>query len=492
MAKSLSILFATSEVLPFIKIGGISDVSYAYPLAMRDLSHDIRVMAPKYGCMSERRNRIHEINRLKDFPIPIGKKEELATVKSSSINNPRMKVQAYIATNQKYFDSKKGVYDNVKNCKPYDDNDERFIFFSRTVIETCNLLGWYPDIIHVNDWQTALIPAYARLMYSSKFKKTKFVFSIHNIFYQGEFPESTFDKTGFSDVVKDSFIHKKNFNSIKAGLMYSDYITTVSPTYADEIIKDAKYTNGLNSLISQNDYKFKGILNGIDNWGWNPKSDALISKKYLGNFTDYKEQNKLALLRKIKFEYNDEVPLIGMVTRLDEQKGLNLFIEAADKILAENVQLVLLGEGDQSFKDKLNLLQKKYPKKLALKYGFDDDLAHQIEAGSDMYLLPSIHEPCGLNALYSLAYGSVPIVHGTGGLKDIVTDYSSDTKTGNGFVFKAYKANDLIKAVNRALALFKSKEEWDSLAHSSMTRDYGWKNSALKYEEIYKNLLKEQ
>lgn len=491
MAKTLSILFVSSEVCPFVKVGGIADVTFSLPLAIRDIGHDIRVMIPKYGCVSERKNRIHEINRLRDVAIPIGNSEELATIKSSSINNPRVKVQAYITTNTKYFDSKKGVYDNIKNNKPYSDNDERFLFFNRSVIETCLLLGWFPDIIHCNDWQAALIPAYARLMHPGKFKKTKFVFTIHNISQQGVFPESTFQKLSMPNEVKDNFIHKKNFNFLKAGLVYSDYLTTVSPSYAEEILNDNKLSNGLNSIVQANAGKFEGILNSIDPWGWNPKTDINISKKYTTNFEDYKLTNKQAVLKKFKLEYKPETPLIAMINRIDEQKGIPLFIEAADKLLAEDIQIMMLGEGDADMKNKLTEIAKKYPKKFAVKFAFDEPLAHLMEAGSDIYLMPSLSEPCGLNAMYSILYGSIPIVHTTGGLKDIIIESGNDTKKGNGFVFKTYKAADMIKAVQKVLALYSKREEWNTYVQEVMKSSFSWKVSAAKYDEIYRSLLKE-
>ncbi|MFH1051348.1 MAG: glycogen/starch synthase [bacterium] len=489
MFKPLSILFVTSEVIPFIKVGGIADVSYSLPLAVRDLGHDIRVMIPKYGCISERRNRIHEINRLRDIAIPIGKSSDTATVKSSSMNNPRTKVQAYITTNNKYFDSKKGIYENMNTGEPYPDNDERFMFFCRSVIETCLILSWFPDVIHCNDWQTALLPAYAKIMHPEEFKKTKFVFTIHNFHEQGEFPAISFSKTGLPEKVKKDFIHKKNMNFVKGALAFADYVTTVSPGYAKEITSDTQYTNGLSAILSKMK-NFKGILNGIDPWYWNPTKDKLLKKKYSNDFWDFKETNKSFVLKKFNLEEKENVPLIAMITRLDDQKGIPLVIEAAESFLKDDVQFVLLGEGNPGLKQKLTSLAKKYNDKFAVSFGYNEELAHRIEAGADIYLLPSQHEPCGLNALYSLAYGALPIVRETGGLKDIVTDINEEKLTGNGFIFKNYKSADLLKAINRAIRLYSRKEDWEKIAVNNISQDYSWKKRVAEYDDIYSLITK--
>ncbi|OGU12468.1 MAG: hypothetical protein A2X61_02700 [Ignavibacteria bacterium GWB2_35_12] len=491
MAKPLSVLFVTSESLPYVKYGGVADVSYSLPLALRDLGHDMRIMLPKYGCVSERRNRIHEINRLRDVPIPVGSHSDPATIKSSSINNPRAKVQAYITTNNKYFDAKKGIYSDAKTGKPYPDNHERFIFFCRSVIETCLILGWFPDIIHCNDWQTALVPLMARTTFAKEFKKTKFVFTFHNINQQGEFSEKLFDLTGLPQKVKNDLIYKKMVNPVKGALIYSDYITTVSETYAKEILQDSKNTNDLNVLLLKYKKKYKGILNGIDTYSWDPKIDSLISKKLGNNFDDFKQANKKSLAFKTGLNYHDETPLIGMVTRLDEQKGVPLLTSAADKIFQEDIQMVILCDGSQEAKNELRDLSLKYPKKLKVRFGFDEPLAHLIEAGSDMFLMPSEYEPCGLNAMYSLAYGSVPIVRATGGLTEIVSDFNPETKTGNGITFKNYKSGELLSSIAKALNLFKNKELWDVLIQNGRSGDYSWSKSVIKYDEIYKIITKD-
>ena len=393
MAKTLSILFVSSEIVPFAKESGIADVSYSLTLAIRELGHDIRVMMPKYGTISERKNRIHEINRLRDVPIKVGSIEELATIKSSSINNPKCKVQAYITTNKRFFDDKKGVYHDPVTWIEYDDNASRFAFFNQSVIDTCMLLGWFPDIIHCNDWQSALVPALIRENYPEEFANTKFVFTIHNFNGQGECDLSEFDKLGLPKSALNHFKHKNKLNFMKGGIHYSDYITTVSKTYAEEILTDKQYSNGLNTYLKKKENDFAGILNGIDTFAWDPKKDKLIKQKFTGDIEEYKYTNKVALVQKFGLEFNPSAPLLAMIPRIGSQKGVPLLIEIADELFKENVQMILLGQGDAELKKQLKEISDKYPDKFAVLFDFDDNLSHQIEAGSDMFLMPSEYEP---------------------------------------------------------------------------------------------------
>lgn len=490
MAKPLSILFVASEIYPIAKTGGVADVAYGLPLALRDLDHDVRVMLPKYGAISERKNRIHEINRLKDIPIDVGPVREFATVKSSSIVNTRTKVQAYMTTNRPYFDSKWGLYSDPETGVEYPDNDERFIFFARSVIQTCLLLGWIPQVVHVNDWHTALVAAYMRTIYADKFKNTKIVFTIHNISNQGVFPfKETFIKTGLPEECAEDAKHKTKFNFMKLGLMYADHITTVSKTYGEELMSDAKLTDGLNAVLKKRKDVFTPIINGIDTTIWTPEKDKLITKRYTLDSLDKKEANKEALVEKFDLKFNPETPVIAMISRLVEQKGLGLLKQAAEKLFKEDVQLVVLGEGDKEIEEWLKEAAKKHPNKMSVKIGFDEQMSHIMEAGADMYLMPSLFEPCGLNQLYSFAYGTVPIARATGGLMDTVKEFDTKKQTGNGFVFEEYKAADMLDAIKRALAVFKNKDQWTKLVKNGMSEDHSWNNSSLKYEDIYRKIL---
>ncbi|MCS7000618.1 MAG: glycogen synthase [Bacteroidota bacterium] len=485
--RPLSILFVSSEVYPFAKTGGLADVSHALPIALRELGHDVRVMLPKYGNVSERRNRIHEINRLKEVPIAIGDTVELATIKSSSMQNPRTKVQAYVTTNFTYFDSKKGLYADPITGEPY-NNDERFIFFDRSVVTTCLLLGWFPDIIHCNGWQTGLIGAYIRTMHAREFAKTKLVFTIHNAADQGVFPASSLEKTGLPKEVYPRITHAKHLNFTKAGMEFADAITTVSPTYAREILRDKTASGGTPTLYRN--YTIEGILNGIDSYYWNPKTDPFIEHHY--DSTTWKEGkalNKKVLRERMKLPHEEKAPLLATIARLGEAKGIPLLIEVLPALLQEQVQIVILGEGDPSLTASLEKLAAKHRSKLALFIGFDDALAHLIEAGADMYLMPSLFEPCGLNQMYSMAYGTVPIVRATGGLIDTVTEFDPEARTGTGFVFHDYTAEAFLAAIKRALALYKKPTYWASLVANCMSQDFSWATSARQYDAIYRRIL---
>lgn len=490
MAKSLSILFVTSEVFPFIRVGELGDISHSYTLAMREFGNDVRVMFPKYGVISERKNRIHEINRLRDMPIPIGNKVELATVKSSSINNPRAKVQAYITCNLCYYDQLKAVFDDPKTGKPIAENDERFIFFCRSVIETCMILGWFPDIIHCNDWQTSLIAAYAKVLFPNKFKRTKILLSINNFQDQGVFPENTFDKTLLPTDIKSKFLHKNKFNFLKGGIEYADFITTHSPAYLQEILQSSTYSNGLNKNLMEKESKTLGLNIGIDQWVWKPNHDNDIKQKFDTDFFSYKVTNKKELLNKFGLEYGDE-PLIGIISNLTESSGISIFLEAMLKILSQDLKIVMIADGDNEIKNKLKKVAKDYPTKFSLKIGLDNTTLHQIFAGSDIFLIPSKYESNGWKALTSLSYGTVPVARATGANLEFIKDYLADKSNGSGFLFNDFKPDALFKSLASALEVFKIRTEWEDLALRIMQIDTSWTQSLKKYDEIYRTILKD-
>lgn len=491
MAKTYKILFVSSEVYPFSKESGISDVSHSLPIAIKEYNHDIRVMSPKYGIISERRSKIHNINRLREVPISIGDSIKIANIKSSSIYTPKNKVQVYFATNLEYFEERTGVYHDPLSWQEYTDNAERFIFFSKCVLETCVRLKWIPDIIHCNDWQTGLIPAYLRSVYSSKFSKTKILFTIHNFYRQGIFPLSEFAKSGLSPEILEHYTHDGKLNFMKGGIHFSNFVTTVSPSYAEEILTDSKYSNGLNESLILKKNSFKGILNGIETYTWNPKRDRLINSRLTDDFEDYKIKNKIFLQRKAGFEPNPEIPLFGMIPRIGYQKGTSLFIEAAEKIFSNNIQMILLGQGDPHLKSELVEISEKYPDKFKAVFAFDEEFSHQIEAGADFFMMPSLYEPCGLNLLYSLRYGTIPLVRATGGMKDTGINFNDVTGTGNSIVFNNYDVEDFTNAVLRAVNLFKNKTELKRIIKNGMAGDYSWKDSAKEYDSIYRSIMKE-
>ena len=493
MSKPINILFVASEVDPFAKTGGLADVSSALPKAIKEQGHEIRIMLPRYRFISERKFKLHDIIRLKDIPIPVGNDTALGNVKSSFISNLKEKVQVYFLDNEKYF-GRDGVYQSPTSKKDYKDNDERFVFFCRGVIETLKRLGWQPDIIHCNDWQTGLIPAYLKTLYADDplFKNVKTIFTIHNMAYQGSFPFETFEK---SNLPKDAFKAEGveaygKFNFIKAGLVYADTITTVSEKYAHEICDSDEYGAGLNGLLHTRKKDLRGILNGIDTHIWNPLSDEHIFRKYDIKSIDAKVDNKRALLRKFGLAFEETTPVIGAISRLVEQKGFDLVLEVIEDLMKQKVQFVMLGSGDPELEKHFDKVQKKYPKQMGITFGYDEELAHMIEAGSDLFLMPSRYEPCGLNQMYSMRYGTLPIVRATGGLDDTVEDYSGSGK-GTGFKFEKYDAKELMKALLRAIKVFQQQEEWKKLMRNGMQKDFSWAHSASKYIALYKDLLRQ-
>lgn len=486
MAASRSILFVTSEVTPFVKTGGLADVSAALPLALVELGYDVRIIAPKYGNVSERRNRIHEIKRLKDIPIIVDGKESMATVKSSQVVNSRAKVQVYLVTSQDYFEPFKGAYVDPKTEKEFTNNDERFIFFQKSAIETCFRLGWRPDIIHCNDWQTGLIPAFLKELYSDSdfFKKTKTVFTIHNMAYQGIYPQTSFAKTGLPESAfsEKGVAHDDKLNMLKAGIVYADAVTTVSPAYAKEIT-GPEHGAGLDAVVRKHKKKLHGILNGVDTEAWNPAIDKLIDEKYDAESLTEKFENKAALAKAFGMQADVDTPMVCMIARMVEQKGYDLVIEAADGIAALGVQLVIMGDGSGKYPKALEKIAKKHSN-IAVKVGYEEEMAHLMQAGSDILLMPSKFEPCGLNQLYALAYGTVPVVHATGGLGDSIVKYNMTKKTGNGFAFKEYTPEALIDTLRQAVELYRNEEEWEDLQKFIMAEDHSWKASAQEFVDM--------
>ncbi|MDD8017282.1 MAG: glycogen synthase GlgA [Bacteroidota bacterium] len=492
MSKPLNILFVTSEVEPFAKTGGLADVSGALPQIIKELGHEIRIMMPRYGTISERKFKLHDVIRLREISIPFGNESKTGHVNSSFISNLKAKVQVYFLANSDFY-NRAGLYTNPDTKKDYSDNDLRFIFFCRGVLETLKKLGWQPDIIHCNDWQTGLIPAYVKTMYKDDpfFKNVKTVFTVHNLGYQGSFPAQAFDKTGLPGKVftMDGVEFYGNLNFMKAGLVYADVITTVSEKYAEEITTSPEYGFGMEGILKKRKKDLHGIINGIDYNVWNPETDPHVDQRYDIKSLEGKEQNKIALCKKFGLEYHAGTPVIGCITRLVDQKGIDLIKEIADDMLKMDIQFVMIGIGEKRYHDYFESLKKKYPKKAGIVFGMSEEIAHMIEAGSDMYLMPSRYEPCGLNQLYSLKYGTVPIVRATGGLDDTIQDVTS-SGGGTGFKFKKYDSKELLKTIHRAVKTYKDQKTWQKIMRNGMAKDFSWESSAKKYINLYRHLLK--
>jgi starch synthase len=496
-AKKLKILFVSSEVFPFVKTGGLADVSSALPQMLSELGHEVRIVIPKYGAVDDRKFKIHEIVRLKDLQVKIGDKDVIFSLKSCFLPGPRVRVQIYFLDNQEYFGSRNSLYIDPKTGKDYTDNDERFILLSRSVMELIIKLGWIPDVIHLNDWQCGLIPAYLKTVYKDQegFDQFKTLFTVHNLAYQGEFPVTTFKKTGLPkelESVSKGIVHNGKINFMKSGLMFADVINTVSQTYANEIRTKEEYGEGLKDVLAKRKDSLFGIVNGIDKNVWNPEKDKQIPANYSAKNIEEKLTNKKELAERFNLPFDENIPIIGLISRLFDSKGLDLIQKAFADLLKLDVQVVLLGTGDQKYHALFDKMASKYPKKFASYLGFSDELAHLIEAGSDMFLMPSKYEPCGLNQMYSLAYGTVPVVRETGGLADTVIKFNDKNEEGTGFVFKKYDAEEMIKEIKRAVKVFEDKKTWLKIMRAGMKIDFSWDVSAKRYIELYKTILAEE
>ncbi len=492
-SKKLKILFVTSEVVPFVKTGGLADVSAALPQMLSELGHEVRIVVPKYGAVDSRKFKIHDVVRLKDIVIKIGDKDVTFSLRSCFLPGQKVRVQIYFLDNQEYFGSRNSLYTDPSTGNDYQDNDERFILLSRSVFELISKLGWIPDIIHCNDWQCGLIPAYLKTLYNNEetFKPFKTLFTIHNLAYQGDFPKSTFKKTGLPDELnseKGIEIYGK-VNFMKSGLMFADVINTVSETYANEIRSNEELGAGLRSVFAKRKSDLFGIINGIDTKIWNPEKDKYIVKNYSAKTLEFKEQNKIYLAEKFGFEYNPKIPIIGIISRLYDAKGMDLINEAFADMMKLKIQVILLGTGERRYHTFFEKMSTKHKGKFACYLGFNDELAHLIEGGADILLMPSRYEPCGLNQMYSLVYGTVPLVRETGGLADTVIKYNDKTGEGNGFAFKQYDSAAMLKELNRALKLFDDKKTWTRIMKNGMKSDFSWNLSAKKYLDLYRTIL---
>jgi starch synthase len=493
MPKELDVLFVASEAVPFAKTGGLADVAGALPKALSELGHRVCVFLPKYGSIDEKKFQMSAVPEARELYVPIGFKSEKSAIKSTVIPNTQVKV--YLLESSKYFE-REDLYVDPKTKNDYTDNDERFIFFCRGILKGLRRMGWHPDIIHCNDWHSGLIPAYLKTIYMKDgfFKDTKTLFTIHNLAYQGRFPAASFAKTNLPPEVfsPEGVEFYGDLNFMKAGLYYANAISTVSEKYAEEIRTLDEYGYRMNGLLEKRKSVLYGILNGVDYNIWNPAVDNKIAQKFDARSLSKKAENKKALLARYDLTYKEGVPVIGVISRLADQKGFDLIGETMADMLSLDIQFVLLGTGEKKYHELFQSVQKKYPEKVGVFLGFNDELAHLVEAGSDMFLMPSRYEPCGLNQMYSLKYGTVPIVRATGGLADTIHEFDPSAGTGNGFVFVPYDGKELLKAVSRAVVTYKNQSFWKKIMKNGMSQDFSWKVSAKKYADLYARLLKKQ
>lgn len=479
-AKKMKIVFVTPEMTPFAKTGGLADVTGTLPRELQRLGNEVFCFLPKYKKIDVSRWPLKvEVDR---FRIPMGSEMELGRV--YSYDDPGG-VRVFFIDQPEYF-SRDELYGTPLG--DYPDNDRRFVFFQRGVLEALKALRLKPDVLHCHDWQTGLVPVYLKTLYArdSFFNKTKTVFTIHNLAYQGNFPPDSLPLTGLSwdefRLERLEFYGKVSF--LKGGLVYSDKLTTVSPRYVLET-QSKEYGCGMEGVLQFRREDYAGIINGIDPEEWNPEKDAELPAHFSAHDMKGKAANKAGLQQENHLTAGARTPLFGMITRLADQKGLDILAPAMERLMKLGIQLVLLGRGEEKYHELFRNLMKKYPSQLALHLKFDARLAKRIYAGSDVFLMPSRYEPCGLGQLISFRYGTVPLVRETGGLADTVVNFDPKSGEGNGFVFKEYETKAFLEAVDRTLGAFEDPKVWAQLVRNGMKQDFSWQNSAKQYVELY-------
>ncbi len=484
----MKIVHIASEAVPFAKTGGLADVVGALPQALASLGDQVFVIMPFYGRKIETLGLGVSPAAKPDLTIDVdvgGIRMQARVMKARLDSGP-----TFYLISEPYFFDRENIYGTAGG--DYPDNAQRFVFFSRAAIEAIARLKIKPDIVHVHDWQTALVPVYLKTIYAKDraFANVKTILTIHNMGYQGVFPKQVMNITGLGwDLFtfdKLEFWDKVNF--LKGGIAFSDAITTVSKKYAKEIISHEQGM-GLDDALRARKSSLSGILNGVDYGVWNPLNDALIPANFSARSLKGKSECKEAMRIRMKLPMRESTPVIGMVGRLASQKGLDIFTEALPELVNKDLQLAILGTGDVHYHEILRAAARSYPDRVGLMITFSDEMAHMIEAGSDFFLMPSLYEPCGLNQMISLKYGTIPIVRATGGLEDSIEEFSQRTGRGNGFKFHDYSAAALLHAVDRALSAYKRPDSMKQLIQNAMKCDYSWKRSAREYQALYRKLL---
>lgn len=472
----MKILFAASEALPFIKVGGLGDVMGALPKELVKQGIDARVVIPMYSVMSQKMRE--QCHFEKFFYFSLGWRSCYCGVFSAKADG----VTYYLIDNEQYF-KRGGTYGE------YDDA-ERFAYFSKAVLELLPQIDFFPDIIHANDWHTALVPVYLDTQYRSLpgYGSIKTVFSIHNIEFQGKYDRNILESVFGIYPSQESILEFDGcLNLMKGAIECANIVTTVSETYAKEIL-NPYFSFGLHPILEARQYKLRGIVNGIDTEVFDPETDPNIRTNYSLKTRGNKRFDKLALQEELGLTQDPDVPLIGLVTRLTPQKGIDLLEPVMDELMRENVQMVVLGSGYAEYENYFKYCDYAYHDKFRAVIKFSAPLAQQIYAGADLFLMPSKSEPCGLAQMIAMRYGTIPIVHTVGGLKDTVPPFNPETSEGSGVTFQSFNAQDMLGAIRRAMAIWRDPDQRKAIMKNAMSGDYSWKASAGKYREIYESL----
>ena len=478
--NSINILFASSEVFPFAKTGGLGDVAGSLPKALSKLGCDIRVVMPKYNAISEEYKS--QMEYLGFIYADVSWRHQYCGIFRLKYDG----ITYYFLDNEYYF-NRPELYGDF-------DQAEQFTFFSKALLELLPFIGFKADIIHCNDWQTGVVSLLLKAVYKSNsfYKNIKTIFTIHNLKYQGIFPKEVLSNLlglDWSYFTSEGIEFNGSVNFLKAGLVYSDSISTVSPTYADEIKNDF-YGEGLNGVLISRSKDLYGILNGIDYERNNPENDARLYATYSADKISQKYENKRRLQQDLSLPIKPEVPVISIISRLTSQKGFDLIERVLEEILQMDIQLIILGKGDEHYKYIFENAAYWHKDKVSANITFSDTLAQRIYAASDMFLMPSLFEPCGLGQIFSFRYGAVPIVRETGGLNDTVFSYNETTGEGNGFTFTNYNAHDMLDTIRRAVDFYYNKKDiWSLLVQRGMRSDFSWEKSAHEYMNMYRKTL---
>jgi starch synthase len=474
----MKVLFVSSEGLPYSKTGGLADVVEALPKALVEAGHEVAVLLPRY-----RGNKI-DVNVVSSVTTMLGDEIRFPAIAEGQAVAG---VRYYFVDDPEFFDRDQ-LYGDKKG--DYPDNAERFAEFSRVAIEFAKRV-WLPDVIHCHDWQSALVPVLLRTQYAADpaVRSLPIVFTIHNLAYQGLFPYSELQNIGLPDTLftMDRLEYYGKINLLKGGLIYSDYLTTVSRRYASEI-QSEEFGCGLEGVIRGRADRLVGILNGVDYAIWSPEADTFIAQHYSAQNLEGKKACKRNLLDFFRLPTDNlERPLIGIISRFVDQKGFDLIAEIGAELMKENLALVALGTGQPEYEKLFQELGQQNPTRVGVKIGYDNALAHRIEAGSDMFLMPSRYEPCGLNQIFSLRYGTVPVVRATGGLDDTIQNFNPKTQQGTGFKFEEYSGEGLLECIRTAVKTYGQPNSWRTLQMNGMAKDFSWKSSAAAYVTVYEN-----
>lgn len=484
MAQNLQVLFVVSEAVPYAKTGGLADVAGTLPFALKELGADVRVLMPYYGQIKQKNIPVAAVaedleGRLGEAPLTF----DLLTPDPG--NTP-----FYFVARDEFFERSQ-LYGTPKG--DYFDNLERFSFFCSAVPSVCQELGFKPDVIHCHDWQASLVPVYLKHRWMSEpaLAATRSLLTIHNLAYQGLFPKEKFPLLGLPWMVfsMNGLEYYDKINLLKGGIVFADAVNTVSRGYSQEI-QTPEYGYGLEGVLQHRREVLFGIVNGVNYDDWNPETDPLIAANFSPKDLKGKARNKAALIEAFNLDKKRaKAPVLGIISRLADQKGFDLVAEVLGELMAQNVLVVILGTGEEKYHELLTAEAEKYPGQLGVKIAFDNRLAHLIEAGADMFLMPSRYEPCGLNQMYSMKYGTVPVVRATGGLVDTVIPVDPAKGTGTGFVFTEYSAEAFLEALNKAIKAYQDKKLWKKIMLNGMAQDFSWSASARAYLKLYEQLV---